>query len=487
LNGQFAITTREVLVGVIANSNAKQYAKGCYDKMVGFLDAWVKPAKWSGQIIAAGQFPTEAIVNDPALQNSWTAFQTQRILAYTSARDFVLEVLPSAPASQLARFSQPVVDTYFASSLDSAIEKQDVHAAFDSFKCNQIDVLSPALRDLTCFGVVEGSAATPLSTRWQDMLSAALIGPQSMRLIDTGIALASVADFARTDDNGLFVFVKPQNILNFSNEGATTEMLAALAEHKGNALMEKLRWLTEASVLQQSLTYGDYTAELIEHTLYDPSTRSLNTDASVPARQKALFAMRNNPILARNVVLLAMRHAISDVRGGRDKADAVNYSQTYYALALKEFTGQQACNGSVLAREKLSYLFPGWRFDYRITAQQQQDKSLAACPLEWQPDPQSSAPQPAERGTGVSVSVSDFYVLVPSPLTLSSGVFEQSDSLRLALAYRDRLSQAIIDRNIASEVRKVSGAGNDANTTLGITAFALLNEGWGWEKRTKSH
>jgi hypothetical protein len=181
-----------------------------------------------------------------------------------------------------------------------------------------------------------------------------------------------------------------------------------------------------------------------------------------------------------------MRHAIADASGGAEKANAQQFSQTYYALALRDFTGAQACDGSTLPRQKLAELFPNWKFDYWVTkADQKADptKALDKCPTEFEPDPTSSGPQPPAPGSGVAVSLADFYVLAPSPLILSSGVFEQSDSLRLALAYRDRLSQEIIDRNIVGTVKDLSG---NSKAMADSIAFELLNEGWGWQTRQKS-
>ena len=492
LNGQFSIPTRDVLVGVIGAPNAQDYAARCYSRMAGFLDAWVKPATWSGQIIAAGNFPTDTIAADPTLQSGWSAFQSQRITAYTSARDFLLQALPDAatsPAIYLARLSQPVADAYYASGLDSVLARQEIHEKFSSFKCDQNDVLAPALKQLICFGLVDGDASPPISSRWQDLLGAALIGPQSTRLIDTGITLSTVADFAQRDDRGSFVFVKPEAIENFSRDGSTPELQRALKEHKGNDLLERLRWLSEAGVLQQSITYGDYTAQLVEKTLYDPATKSLNTDPKVmsPSKEQALRAMRANPVLARNVVMLAMRHAMADAQGGPTKADAVNYNRMYYGLALQDFIGPQACDGSPFARDKLGALFPNWRFEYFVTNdQKQKDNTLSNCPTEFLPDPDSAAPQRPAPGSGVAVSLAEFYVLVPSPLVLSGGLFEQSDSLRLALAYRDRLSQAIIDRGVAATVNNLSGNGNESGALAASIAFSLLNEGWDWQSRAKS-
>ena len=159
----------------------------------------------------------------------------------------------------------------------------------------------------------------------------------------------------------------------------------------------------------------------------------------------------------------------------------------YYSLALHDFIGPQACDGSTFPREKLRALFPNWQFDYFVTSDQKQnDKTLSNCPIEYLPDPNSAAPQLPARGAGVAVGVSDFYVVVPTPVALSGGLFQTSDSLRLALAYRDRLSQAIIDRSVAASVKDISGSGSGSMNFTGMAAVAILDEGWDWQTRAKS-
>jgi hypothetical protein len=488
LNGQFSIPDRATLVELVANQNVPSYTARCYAAMTSFLDAFVKPADWSGQIIAADNFPTSTIAGDPTLQANWIAFQQERSYAFRTATAFVISALPdapNAPARYVARIMQPVVEAQYAQQLADVLARQDVKQPLDDFRCNQAHVLTPGLADLLCFGTVPGTATAPLATRWQEVVSASLIGPHAMRLIDTGITLATIADLGRRTNDGSFVLVTPETLANFAQNGPTTDLMDGLRQHKGMQLLTKLRWLADATVLQQSITYGDYTAALAEQALYDPATHALRTtvETMTPQQRLAIIAMRANPILARNVVLLALRHAIADSLGNPAKADAVRYRQTYYQLALKDFKGPDACNASSLAREKLANLFPKWNFEYRVTADQKQtDSPLRTCPDVNAPDLQSNTPTPA-FGAGVAVRVADFYVLVPSPLVLASGVFVQSDSLRRALAYRDRLSQAMLDRNMSDTLRAVSGTGEDATAIMGKSAFMLLNEGWGWNHR----
>lgn len=45
------------------------------------------------------------------------------------------------------------------------------------------------------------------------------------------------------------------------------------------------------------------------------------------------------------------------------------------------------------------------------------------------------------RGCRRAVAIDDFYVVLPSPPVVTIGQFEQSDGLRIALCYHDRVNQ----------------------------------------------
>ncbi len=488
LNNQYDIPTRQTLIGVVTNPNTPKNAAACYSRMIGFLEARVKTATWSGEVIDARNFPAATIPSAPEIQRALAAFQSQHDNAYKSARDFVLldrTDASASPAPYIARLAHPVVNANIAMELISVLAKKEIQDRLRLFKCNQTDVLAPALRDLLCVGRPDPdrNTAAPLPGRWRDLLDAPLIGPWSTRLIDMGITLSTIADFAeRNDISGTFTFVNAAAIEGFSTTGPTADLRRALQQRKGLRLLEELRWLTEAGLLQQGIAYGDYTAQLIEKALYDEPTRSLKLEPTSVLKQQALSAMRTNPVLARNVILLAMRHAISDSTGGPEKASSLNYRQTYYALALLDFAGPQACSGSTGANQKLADLFPNWRFEYRVTREQHQEKRYDSCPLEFEPDAKSPTPPPL-LGSGVVASFGDFYVMMPSPLGLAEGTFEQPESLLRALADRDRLSQAIIDRTVDRTIKSISGQGIQSKATAARIAFALLNEGWGWEVR----
>jgi hypothetical protein len=80
---------------------------------------------------------------------------------------------------------------------------------------------------------------------------------------------------------------------------------------------------------------------------------------------------------------------------------------------------------------------------------------------------------------------SDFYVLAPSPMVLSSGTYESNDGLRIALSYRDKVSQTLIDQQLGETVNRLMSQ-EGAVAATGAVALGIFNEGWGWQGREKS-
>jgi hypothetical protein len=204
-------------------------------------------------------------------------------------------------------------------------------------------------------------------------------------LIDTGLLLSYLIDSSVRDNRGNLKFIPSDSLRDFHVNGPTQPMLKGLKQGKGRELIRQLKWLTEASILQQSITYGDYTAEIAEKVLYDRQTRSLQVhegSREEEVQKAAITAMQANPLLARNVVMLAMRHTIADALEGNN-AEAILFRQTFYQLALKDFVGESACKADPMATQRLSELFPNWKFEYRVTLpDKNNDKGLEKCPEE---------------------------------------------------------------------------------------------------------
>lgn len=483
LNGIYDIPSLQTLVDIVKDKIATGRVQECYIKLADFFDSHVLTAQWSGQVISAKNFPTSDIKGEN-LQKQLAIFVSQRVAAYENTRDFVLKVLPEAgkaPAYHLISFSQPVINANDSRALSAYLDSDPIQQQFKSFRCGQKEVLSIGLHDLICYR--SGDTEPPRPDRWGVLLEAPLIGPHAFSLIDTGIIVSGLSDLAIQDATGAFQFSPPEAISNFSENGPTNELMNGLREAKGYQLLIKLKWLAEASLFQQGLAYGDYTARLVEGALYDPASRSLEpdparlTELQREIRLAALRALQANPILARNVVMLAMRHSLEDALGGPDRADALLYQQPYYQLALADFSGSLACDDSAGGKDKLLELFPNWKFEYRVTISQKEKRpELKNCPEEPGIDPNKPT---VTHGIGISVPLGDFYVKVPDPLTLSSGIFEQNDSLREAIEYRNAVSYAMTDKKMASAIEI---AAKDQQMSRAL-AFQLLNEGWGWQSR----
>ncbi|MGJ4948387.1 hypothetical protein [Bradyrhizobium sp. HKCCYLS20291] len=489
LNGQFEIPDRKALEELLKSVNLSTSVADCYGNFVTFLNATVKPANWSGDIIAAELFPTDQIVGDVAYQKAMKAYQAQKTRAFATARDFLLRVADpgKAQARILARLMQPVSDIETARKLDVAFARDDIRKRFEDYKCSDSDVLSDSLGELLCVGRLPQSPNPPVNGRFQAILNAPLIGPHAYWLMDMGISLSTIIDFAKRRNDGFFLFVEPDDLAKFTTNGPTPGMMEAIRQKKGAGLLARLRWLADAAFLQQSVTYGDYVAELAEQVLYDPGKRTITTDAADSEtrarKQLALAAMKANPVLARNVVMRAMRHAIEDHNGGADKAATVSYQQTYFSLAQSDFVGATPCTPTAISSAKLTSLFPNFAFEYRVSKQQKSTPERKDCPQEIEEVVSDSESTPG-LGTGLSVSIADFYVTVPAPSVLTRGVYEQSDGLRLASAYRDRVSQALIDRNF-SAVLSSSLPADVTPARKEDLALQLLSKAWTWKVREK--
>lgn len=492
LNGQYVFPSKDVLFSFLQNPSTSTYASQCYDKFNGFFDAWVKPATWSGQIISASNFPAEAIANDILLQQQFNIFQAQKNFSYISTRDFLLayfsEYKNTSSVEHSLRLSQPVIDTKYQTKLDTLLSSPEIRNKTLDFRCDDPKQITESLKDLLCFGIPEGVSSKPIPTRLSNILQAALVGPQAYGILDTGVTLSYISNFAKRNSNGTFTFPKKSELLKVSEKGLSTPLRQSLAQHKGLDLLKKLHWLAEIMVLQQSVAYGDYAPQLIEKVLYKNELRALSYDAAnvTPLEAAALKAMRANPILANNVVMLAMRHAISDSLGGTQQAEDSNFQQSYYQIAILNYSGPQACMKNPNATLFLADLFPNWKFEYRVGLDEKKNNAnLIDCPVEFTADPLGVDPSPA-MGTGAALSVSDFYVTLPSAASLASGTFEMSDSLRLALIYRDRINQAIIDLSLKDSIYEVVGSDAKNQFDAEKLASSILNEGFGWIGRTQS-
>jgi hypothetical protein len=398
LNGQFSIPTRKLLKDVLADPYLPDAAANCFRTMIQFLEANVKAASWAGEIIDGSSFPDATIAANSQVKKALAVLQKRKSMSLDAARDFIRRWLARGtsitPAMFAAQVSQPLSNVYLAQQLDSVLNAHEVAARLKNFTCDDVEALSEPLVDLICVGVVPGSHSKPQPAQLQSLLSEPVIGPQAYWVMNMALTFAKIADFATMGADGSFVFAPWYDIEALSKAAPLTQLAKGLAQSKGEDLLKKVQWLSEALVLQQSVMSGSHVAVLIEQVLYDPATHALVSDPNQiladPLKQAAVLVMKVNPIVARNVVMLAARHAIENVQSGstpeerRSKAEDLLHREAYYRLGLNDFTAG-GCPGDPAYHKKLVDLFPNWPLVYHATSAQQQDARYGRnCSPRWE-------------------------------------------------------------------------------------------------------
>jgi hypothetical protein len=260
-------------------------------------------------------------------------------------------------------------------------------------------------------------------------------------------------------------------------------MLEAIKERRGDKTLERLDWLAHAYLVQQAVAYGDVTTKAVVETLYDKEARVLRTVGTDDLTKKALTAVKANPVLARNVVMVAMRRALS--------ANTVTGlpQVTLYKRAVASFTGGKACQQDPVQKYNLDLLLPNWNLEWRP-----EQAEIDAAPNELSSC--KAADPNLDIGSGLVVVFPElqFDVKAPSPRALETGEFERPPPLTLALAYRDKVAGERMLRHVDQYVTSEKGvarhdfaksllsrgcfAGKQCGQALGNDAVPM------WEMRT---
>ncbi|RVH69176.1 hypothetical protein CN198_14005 [Sinorhizobium meliloti] len=486
IGGLFEIKSREKLLEIMSESTLRQNAVACYLTMSTFLDARVLPFDWSGQVIAANAVPDELTPADEEVHVQLIRLEQLEERALRTAESLLLTALSQEevrdkPARVLARIAQPVATVSVQKKYDSTLREPDFNQKLGSFKCNDTTTLSIALKELLCFEATS-AAGPPSPDRLAHIFAAAMLGPQVERVIKGGVLLATFADLSFNNENDEMRLVKVADLEGIETRSLSQDLQAAIAGRNGLRLLVKLRRLADAYVLQQSLMYGDFTAQVAEEALYDKQTKTLNVAPTEPAAavraQAALEAMRANSVLARNVVLLALRHAIADAQGGVGEAEAANFLETEYGWAYGNFVRGDRCGNDEIALAGWKSMFPNWAIEYRASSAEKAEDTakFANCPeaqtLDLGDDPKVGL------GSGPSLKLtSDFYVPLPSSMEMSIGRFEQPLSLLRALALRDKVNQAIAERSMSETLDATVSDHQNRQAVIQRVSFDLLNAG----------
>lgn len=419
----------------------------CYKQFTEFFDARVSGSDWAGSILSNAMFPDKLkVISENANEEAYYArLGTQSIEAYQSARRFFITYFSDgniSPTRHLIGVSDPRANLSDSAARDNLI---DAHKGkLDSFTCNQ-DYMSDGLRFLICQGITPGAKEKPKYGYWQMVISDAPIGPLVGELVDTGIMLSELSDFLYID-HGNYYSINSEDLKAVGKTGVNQTMRKALGQRRGVDLLRKLDWLAQSYVLQQSVTYGDITSKAIADVLFDNDKNALRIEAVSGnlTQQLALDAMKANPVLARNVVMIAVRRALSTtVHLSDDNIDTV--SVTYYALGMRNYSGASACLDDPIAKQVLVDALKNWNLAFRAEKEELRVGSqLEKC---------KERDKNIDIGSGLVAIFKDFEVKMPSPRSVESGEFEYPASLRLALAYKEKISEAKALRQVGSMIK----------------------------------
>lgn len=484
LNGKFVIKNREQLLKLFSDGTPRGNAVSCYSTMSDILNARVLPLDWGGEAIDASVMPSVAVPGDEQTHGQLIKLQQLDQRAYRSASNLLLTVLGSEdmkkPARVLARLAQPMASADDQQKYRTILQEPETDKSLVSFKCDDTKTLSIALKELLCF-VPTGTSHNPRQVPRLFGKNTAMLGPQVERVIELGMLVATLTDLSFDTRNDQIQLVKAADLEGIGKRSLSKDLRAAIKDRNGLNLLLGLSYLAEAFVLQQSIMYGDYTAQIAEEALYDKETKTLNPTPTDPAAkvkaQAALEAIKANPVLARNVVLLALRHAIADSQGGFGEAEKVNYLEREYRWAYMHFVDGDRCGNDEIALWRWKRMFPGWNIEYRASRSEKAgDAKLANCPdaqtLDLGGNPQ------LDLGSGPSLKLTqDFYVTLPSSMEMSIGRFEQPVSLLRALALRDKVNQAIGERNMSETIAATVSEYGDPEAMFKRVSLHLLDAG----------
>lgn len=471
-NGSIMIDDLQVLEQVLVDGTKRQQLMDCYKTYSNYIDGVVLNASWAGGQLSQTVFPDIDIIDDPETAKISNDFAKKENDAYTAARGFLLKANPDAatkPAAALIRLADPkwsVTEAEAREQLLAAAQPQ-----LDGFRCNDVSAMHSALLTLICQGQANRAKA-PLKDRFWTLVSPSKLGLQSLRLIDTGMILASFADFTYADKESNNNYTVPFNDLMLAPaQGFSKAMADAKAQKRGEGTLNRVEWLAYAYLLQQSMLYGDATVQAIVKTLYDEPTKALRTTygGATDLQRLALNAMSLNPTLARNVVMQAMRKAMMAEVTMADGVKITVPSYSFYAQGLNIFRGARACERDDLVTHDLSVALPHWPIALRASeadkkiAKQTNDAaiSLDAC---------NGGDLKSDISTGIVVVFEGFDVKAPSPRSIETGEYEMHPGLRVAISYVNQVADA-------KSMRQLAKALPDSNADKGELARALIASG----------
>jgi predicted nucleic acid-binding Zn-ribbon protein len=439
----------------------------CFTKLETDMVAQFRNPNWAGGYFSIQSMPSDVIATAHVVQKTIEAEKTRRIGAYLSARALLLEYQkqgkPALPL--LLRLADPQPDLSGATTRDDALATQA--AVLAGFHC-QAGVINETLRTLVC---QQAPGGTPqIDARLPVLLNSELLGPQVYKTSDIGIQLSQLAPFIFERTATVLDVVDSTALAKVVTTGLTGDLQKA-AQFQGQIrVLDGLTWMMALNRLQQSVAYGDFTAQIAFEQLYDKSSRVFVYDPvkATPLQKIAVEALRANDVLARNVVLLGLRDALSSMAPGNPNFGSY-LRLTNYALGIEQFKAPAACDASSDERRHLMDLLPGWSFDLRVDVAQKTQAEFAPC----------ASVTDDQKTPGLYANIAGIPVKVPSAQAIKTGMFEVPPSLLLANRYWTlvavRRAEADIGSLVASLPKIVTGKANSFDVAAQLLSSKCLS------------
>jgi hypothetical protein len=417
------------------NGNALKQCEAVYNV---FFNGRVRNSQWGDGILGMVNFPHGRVFTNVDDATASTAIALQEQKRYDKARSFLLQYAFEGRAGStqrlLAKLLEPARQNSDGATRDARIDA--ARAALDGYRCNHATVMAEAIQKPLCQGVPANEA--PQKAILAKLFDPALAGPQALRLIDVGLPVAQLLQFVYTDANQTTLTVPWSEVERAGAKGLSERMKGAKKRGGDRDMYERLDWLSAGYLLQQSVMYGDATAAAIVDVLWDPATNALRTVAqpNEVLQAYAFEAINQNGPLARNVVMIALRKALTRSQSTPDGGTVTAPAALVYELGLRDMKGTEGCQGTGSSLIYLRQALPNWSFTLRRPQDgpgQETRPELASCAID---DGRSDV------GHGIGVQIGAIFVKAPLPDDLRQGRFERPASLDLAWHYRTRIAEA---------------------------------------------
>ncbi|RZL03834.1 MAG: hypothetical protein EOP36_03055 [Rubrivivax sp.] len=479
LNNATEVTDPTAYRLIIESSTNRGALTKCYQQHADFFNATVKTVNWGGGLLDFSTFPGDQIASGYTLAE-FDALRTRSLSAHSSARAFVLHYIQEksnlrSPAGYFAAIAEtsPTLkrSTQRLAQVDHEREKFESATCHVNGEMKPAGVLNNALSRFVCFGATE--SRPPLAQRWTAVISSPLLGPQAYQFAQLGITIAPLTALTYSDARGNDAVISEAELRALVSKGIVSPgVKAAHRERRQQQLLSDISLLAHANAIQQSLLYGDFVVQSATDVLYDNAARALKSDPTKmsPLERAAFDALAKNEVLARNVVMAAIRRAL-ETKANTDPNDPDSstaiISSIYYAYGVDQFKVKGSCSNPEAYSGFLRAALPSWTFVLRATpSEAAKGGPLEGCTV-------SSA---EDGGSGVGILFGGRFVSAPIPTVLPEGILEAPTSLKAAQALISQISEkqaiaSLVEYAVRSKDRAVDD--NFLNSVLASGCFGV--------------